>query len=292
MLTVILTTGVVVILSLPGGVAGRRGASNAAAGLAQGPPAAGNGTELFVAFPPAPQSSEHRTSITHIPGVPTPEAMRSAWRYARNRGGIVSFSAVDSQGRLRSREGARAFPAASVVKAMVLAAELNRLARSGTPLDDNTASTLEAMITYSDNAAADLIFARVGDAGLEAIAKRAGMEGFEISGYWGNAQITADDMARFFADLGGMFEPRHRDYGRELLASVISSQSWGIPVAAGNDWAVRFKGGWLPDKALVHQAAELRGGGLGLSLAILTDEQPSFDYGIETIEGIAARLLD
>jgi len=270
-LTVILTTGVVVILSLPGG---------------------GQWDGIVRGLSPAPQSSEHRTSITHIPGVPTPEAMRSAWRYARDRGGIVSFSAVDSQGRLRSREGARAFAAASVVKAMVLAAELNRLARSGTPLDDNTASTLEAMITYSDNAAADAIFARVGDAGLEAIAKRAGMEGFEISGYWGNAQITADDMARFFADLGGMFEPRHRDYGRELLASVISSQSWGIPVAAGNDWAVRFKGGWLPDKALVHQAAELRGGGLRLSLAILTDEQPSFDYGIETIEGIAARLLD
>jgi hypothetical protein len=44
----------------------------------------------------------------------------------------------------------------------------------------------------------------------------------------------------------------------------------------------------------VHQAAELRerGGPRELSLAILTDEQPSHDYGVETLEGVAARLLE
>jgi hypothetical protein len=77
------------------------------------------------------------------------------------------------------------------------------------------------------------------------------------------------------------------------LASVVATQSWGIPVAAGAGWGARLKGGWLPDKALVHQAAELRerGGPRQLSIAVLTDQQPSHGYGVETVEGVAARLL-
>jgi hypothetical protein len=100
-------------------------------------------------------------------------------------------------------------------------------------------------------------------------------------------------MARFFAELDEMFPPRHLEYAQSLLASVIPSQSWGIPTAAGDEWAARFKGGWLPEKALVHQAAELRerGGPRQVSMAILTDEQPSYGYGVETVEGVAARLL-
>ena len=74
---------------------------------------------------------------------------------------------------------------------------------------------------------------------------------------------------------------------------MIESQSWGIPAAAGERWAVRFKGGWLPDHALVHQAAELRerDGARELAIVVLTDEQPSHDYGVETVRGVAERLL-
>jgi hypothetical protein len=225
--------------------------------------------------------------------VPAPAAVRAAWRYANERGGLVSFATVDSRGHLRGRAVDRLYSAASVVKAMVLAAELRRLADAGSEIDDSTDSLLTAMITYSDNEAADAIYARVGDPGLLAIAERAGMTGFRIAGHWGNAQITAADMARFFADLDRMFPRRFREYGRGLLGAVIASQSWGIPAVAGDRWGVRFKGGWLPDHALVHQAAELRerGGPRQISLVILTDQQPSHEYGVETVEGVAARLL-
>ena len=62
---------------------------------------------------------------------------------------------------------------------------------------------------------------------------------------------------------------------------------------AGKPWTVsRFKVRWLPDHALVHQAAELRerDGERRLAIAVLTDEQPSFDYGIETVRRLP-RLL-
>jgi len=225
--------------------------------------------------------------------VPSDHGLEAARAYARGRAGLVSFAVLDSAGSLRGEAIDRLYPAASIVKAMVLAAELRRLADAGIAVDDSTDSLLRAMIRYSDNEAADAIYARVGDEGMIAVAARARMTGFEIAGHWGNAQVTAGDMARFFADLDAMFPRRHAAYARGLLASVVATQSWGIPVAAGAGWGARFKGGWLPDKALVHQAAELRerGGPRQLSIAVLTDQQPSHGYGVETVEGVAARLL-
>lgn len=224
---------------------------------------------------------------------PSAAGIRAARDYADARTGVVSFAAVNSDDKLRGEAAGRRFAAASVVKAMLLAAETRRLKHQGLGMDDATDSLLTSMITISDNAAADSIYARVGDAGLNAAAARAGMTRFTVAGHWGNAQIAAADMARFFGDLDRQFPRRFREYAKGLLGSVTETQSWGIPEVAGRRWAVRFKGGWLPDHALVHQAAELRerDGERRLSIVVLTDEQPSFDYGIETVRGVAARLL-
>ena len=108
--------------------------------------------------------------------VPSPSAMRRAWAYARDRGGMVSVAVIDTRGRLRGRRETRRYVSASVVKAMLLAAELDRLSGEGLRLDPSTEQTLRAMITYSDNAAADSIYSRVGDAGLNRVAWAAGME--------------------------------------------------------------------------------------------------------------------
>lgn len=225
--------------------------------------------------------------------LPSAAALRAARSYADARTGAISFAVVNSEGAVRGVHADRRYAAASVVKVMLLAAVTRQLKHEGGEIDSATDSLLRAMITASDNAAADAIYARVGDAGLNAAAERAGMTQFTVAGHWGNAQIAAGDMARFFADLDRQFPRRFREYAKGLLGSVIESQRWGIPVVAGDRWSVRFKGGWLPDHALVHQAAELREGegSRSLSIAVLTDEQPSFDYGIETVQGVAARLL-
>ena len=225
--------------------------------------------------------------------LPSAAGLHSAKGYAADREGVVSLATVNSDGRLRGYRENRRYASASVVKAMLLAAEMRRLKRAGQAVDSSTDSVLTAMITISDNGAADTIYNRVGDAGLNAVAKRAGMTRFTVAGYWGNAQIAAADMARFFGDLDRQFPRRFREYAKGLLGSVTESQSWGIPAAAGKRWAVRFKGGWLPDHALVHQAAELRErkGARELAIVVLTDAQPSFTYGIETVRGVAERLL-
>jgi Beta-lactamase enzyme family len=224
--------------------------------------------------------------------IPDSDAIKDAWRYASGRGGLVSLAVIDSDGRMRSFEGERPYVSASVVKALLLAAELERLERSGLPLDEATRTLLTQMITISDNNAADAIYARVGDAGLYAVARRAGMGSFTVSGYWSNAQITAEDMARFMWRLDRVLAGPHREFGLGLLGGIVESQRWGIPAGAPG-WSVRFKGGWRPTDmgALVHQAAELRNGDERVAVAVLTDGQPSQTYAVETLRGVADRLV-
>jgi hypothetical protein len=237
--------------------------------------------------------SVRRVARERVEAVPSRAALRKARAYSRRAGGIVAFAVVDSEGRLRGRSRNQRFPAASVVKAMLLAAELRRLERSDAPVDPATRETLEAMIAHSDNDSADTIYYRVGDEGLHDVAETARMRRFAIAGYWGNAEVTAADMARFFSRLGRTMPKPYRRFGKRLLGSIVADQRWGIAAAAGRGWKVRFKGGWRQTGrgSLVHQAAELRHGRSRLSLAVLTDGQPSQPRGIEIVHGVAARLL-
>jgi hypothetical protein len=228
------------------------------------------------------------------PLVPAVSATQRAWRYARRRGGEVSLAVVDTNGRVRAFEGGRLYHSASVVKAMLLVAELRRLRDQGLPLDPVTEDLLEAMITWSDNDAADAIYGRVGDPGLVAVADSARMRDLSVAGYWGNAQITAIDMARFFSRVRGLLPRPYRKAGLSMLASVVREQRWGVPRAARGRWSVYFKGGWRATESgeLVHQAAWLKDGKRDLAVAVLTDAQPSQLYAIHTVRGIANRLLE
>ena len=219
--------------------------------------------------------------------------MRQAWRFARRRGGDVSLAVVDTRGRLRARWGGKRYWSASVVKAMLLVAETRRLEEAGLEIDAATRSALEAMITYSDNDAADAIYARVGDPGLLEVGRLAGMRRLEVGGYWGNTQIAAADMARLFSRLPRLLGGPHRGEAMGMLSGVIEEQRWGVPRAAGKRWSVFFKGGWRATDSghLVHQAALLRRGRRRLAIAVLTDAQPSQLYAIHTVRGIANRLL-
>lgn len=68
----------------------------------------------------------------------------------------------------------------------------------------------------------------------------------------------------------------------------------GHPQVSRPDWQTFFKGGLLTTRrgSLVHQVARLESGASSLTIAILTDGNPSDAYGRETIRGIASRLLE
>lgn len=229
---------------------------------------------------------------------PAPKRVAAARELAASAPGTVAFAVIDSDGGLRGYDAGDAFSSASASKALLLAAELRRLRAEDDGLDAGTRSLLESMITVSDNDAASSIYARVGDSGLEEVADRAGMGSFSVDpGFWGGARLTAADLARFYFRLGRNLAGPYRDYGERLLASVVSTQRWGIPAAAPGRWRVYFKGGWRPAGTegttgpVTHQGAQLIDrSGRRLGLAILTDQAPgSTSYA--TLEGITERLL-
>ncbi len=220
------------------------------------------------------------------------QRVRAAAQYARSRKGVASFAVVDEGGVMWGRGEHELFHAASVVKSMLLAAELHRLSASGAELDKETRGALTAMITISDNDAATQIYEAVGDGGLREVAEQTGMHDFEVKDSWGRARISAADMALYFAGLDRAFPRRYDRFAKSLLGSIIPAESWGIPAVA-DGWSTRFKGGWRETKSgqLVSQAAELRRPGGTLGMAILTDGSPSMPYGIDTLEGVAGKLL-
>ncbi len=227
-------------------------------------------------------------------GYPGAGAIAAASSYLDDRSAYTSFAVIDSEGRMHGRHLHRTFDSASVIKAMLLVAYLRKLAAAHDALDATSRTLLEPMIQLSDNDAATAIWERDGDWRLRALARAAGMTDFSIEGVWGNAQISAADQARFFFAMEDLIPSRFRHFANHLLSHIVGYESWGIPaVARPRGWTVYFKGGWRGTERgqLVHQIARLRRPRERLAIAVMTDGDPSMSYGIETIEGVAKRLL-
>ena len=228
-------------------------------------------------------------------GFPGPAAIARAEGYLAGRAGRTALAVVDSEGRLSGLREDWTFITASVVKAMLLVAYLRRLDAIGEhTVDAYSNSFLYPMINVSDNSAATRCWSIVGDAGLYSVARGAGMSEFSISGFWGNAQISPAYQARFFFEMDSLIPPEFVHYARSLLSTIVSYESWGIPaIARPLGYQVFFKGGWRSTRLgqLAHQIARLEGHRRTFSIAVMTDGDPSMEYGITTIQGITAALL-
>jgi hypothetical protein len=213
-----------------------------------------------------------------------------AW--AAGRAGDVSF-AVRTERRAWNWRGATQYRSASLVKAMLLVAYLRRPDVRGRALRAAERALLDPMIRQSDNGAADAVHARVGLSALSALARRARMTRFVAHPVWGGSLVTAVDQARFFLRIDHLVPERHRAYAMALLRGVVPEQRWGIAAARPAGWRIAFKGGWGAGvtRQVDHQAALLTNAGLRVSIAVLTADNGTDGYGMETLRGVAARLL-
>jgi hypothetical protein len=220
--------------------------------------------------------------------------MDAVRHYLKQRGGIVGVGVIDNHGHVRGIHDRRRFVTASVIKAMLLVSYLRKVNHQGRRLTSYERAHLRPMIHVSSNSDATWVYARVGDGHLRQLARKADMDQFWICCSWGYAHFSARDQAKFFWQIKRLTPPRFRDYATHLLRSIVPWQSWGIPrVARSRGFSVFFKGGWrgTGHGQLVHQASFIRYRGTGFSLAVLTDGNPSMSYGIETIAGVARRIL-
>lgn len=220
------------------------------------------------------------------------ERIAAAERFAESRAGRISFAVVDEKRRLHGSHPDRIHNSASVVKVLFMIALLREPEVRNDDLTATERRQLDAMITHSNNDAATAIYTRVGEAALHRVADDAGFDHFSTQPLWGLSTITAGSQARFMYRIERFIPKRHRAYAMGLLSRIVKRQRWGIPPVAPSGWKLYFKGGWSGNPVWrVNQVMLLTQAQRRLSLAILTREQPSKEYGAHSIEGVAKRLL-
>ena len=222
------------------------------------------------------------------PLVPTASARRAAFAWAAGRAGHVAVAVVDSRGNLHGYNKWRPFVTASVVKAMLLVTYL----RQHRTVSASMRATLTRMITVSDNAAADAVYAHVDRSAVQRLARVAHMATFRAGSAWIVSKVAPADLARFFRDMERYVPATHRRFANSLLAHIVSYQRWGIPVAAEpRGYRVYFKPGWLGAWIMANEAARLERERVRIGLAVFTEHNPTSSYGKDTIAGVTARLL-
>jgi zinc D-Ala-D-Ala dipeptidase len=240
---------------------------------------------LLAAAAPAGVAAQQPTAF------PGKQSIGAAKAFVSGRA-TSSFALIDSSGRLHGHAIHRRYASGSIVKVMLLVAYLRRLeGRMPSPADQRL---LHTMIVLSGNKVASVIQGKVGTAALWEVARDAGMRDFSVSGSWGSALISAADQARFFRRFDRMIPAGTRDYARELMSSIDTRQRWGFPRPALDlGFEAFFKIGWRATVAgrLVHAVGMFERDGERVSLAVLTDGNPSHDYGTDTIRGAAERAF-
>ena len=244
---------------------------------------------------PAAAGTDHATSApAGAPGEDhrdwRPDVKR-ARQYARHRTGDVRFVIVGPDRRRYDFHGGRTAPMASTVKVMLLAAYLRQGSVRDRSLHERDRALLGPMIRRSENTAATRVRNIVGEAAIRRLARYAHMRRFSYHRHWGRCRTSARDQASFMYRFERTIPDRHAGYARNLLASIVSSQRWGVARARPKGWKLFFKGGWGIGANVDHQIAFLRRGDERLALAILTEASPRHEYGKKTLEGVASRLL-
>jgi hypothetical protein len=190
--------------------------------------------------------------------------------------------------------GGRHFDSASIVKAIVLAALLRWSQERGTPLTADERSNATLMITQSDNDATTDLWDELGMARLQHFLDLAKMNETELGtdGYWGLTGVTADDemlLLELLTKENPVLWNSSRAYELDLMARVIDWEAWGVTAGTPSDVTWHVKNGWLPDDAGWHinSIGAFTGDGKDYMIAVLTDDNPSEQYGIDTIENVA-----
>src|SRR6476619_2768877 len=105
--------------------------------------------------------------------------VRAAKRYALHRHGVIAF-AVRTPTRAWGWHAYQTFPSASLVKAILLVAYLDRPSVRARPLQASDRALLSPMIRRADNDAAGRVLAIDGSRTVYAVARRASMRRFRL----------------------------------------------------------------------------------------------------------------
>jgi beta-lactamase class A len=251
-------------------------------------PGAALAATIAVALPIAPADA----NVTPKEARKWEPDISAARDYANSRAGEVGFAVFDMRGRLHHSGGGGRARMASTFKVMLMVAYLRQGNVEDRALTSYEKSLMRPMIRRSANQPATTIRDMLGRGPIERLAHRARMKSFVWDDIWGYCKTSARDQAFFLRNLRRFVPERHWAFARRHLANVIPAQRWGVGQADPDGWKLLFKGGWGSGTGLVdHQVAQLRRGKRRIGVAVLTEGNPSHQYGNATLEGVFRRLL-
>ncbi|MFF4299750.1 serine hydrolase [Streptomyces sp. NPDC001601] len=187
------------------------------------------------------------------------------------------------------------YDSASTVKVTVLATLLWDAKKHNRYLTTTEQSLTKAMITKSDNDATTRLWKQLGLTKIKGFLSAAGMTQTTpgANGYWGLTQIDVHDEQKLLALVTAkntVLSDNSRAYILKLMGQVISSQRWGTPYGAPSGVAVHVKNGWLQRAThgwRVHSLGTFTGGGHDYQMTVLTQDNSTMSYGINTIQAVA-----
>ena len=277
------------------------------------------------ASPAAPVTSVPPTgrSSVPIPGLSLanwPPPFPSLYRYLSRRLGVITAALYDARTKQIWVYHPRSVQyTASIVKVQIMGTALWEAQAAGVQLPPAEAALMVPMIEKSDNTSATTLLTLVGGpravlrfdraAGMTSTAPHAAYPAIRGTGTpgwpaWGLTTTTARDQVVLlsrFAYPNRVLTDANRRYGLSLMEHVESGQAWGVSAGVALPGStIALKNGWLPFFAtlpLAHAGGVqidsigwVRGHGRDYLLAVLTRDNPTRGYGIDTIQAISRRI--
>lgn len=247
-----------------------------------------------------------------------PQASRVLWRefplgslspdvvqYVNERAGSVGVAVIVPQYHaIYTANGHEMFHLASVAKVLIMLTLLNQAAAEGRTVTAEEMSHLEPMIVLSSNEDADALWWSVGGAkGVNRYLSEQSLHEIipDEDGYWGETVASPHDIAQLLTRLieNEGVDEEYRSIAVDLMLQAVDwSGGWGAVSGIPDDPSLKvYKGakdGWYP----ADEGWWVNSVGFVLpdhdkpayALAILTNEQPSVEYGAVTIHEIAAHI--
>jgi len=239
----------------------------------------------------ASRAAAAQPAATAQPAVDLAARGTAADAFARARGGRTGIVIRDRVTGVtwRNTDAGTAFRAASTVK---LGIAVDLLVR-GTPLDPAARSALTAMLTASDNAAADRLWARSGGPAAGARLAGYGLRDATGTSRWGSVRCTPEDLERLVSYALDRTDPADRATLVGLLRAVVPAQRWGVLGVAGTA-RPGAKNGWTPDgDSWAVSTVGFLGPGERYTVAVMTAGPPGSDFldSVETVTGTVTTLV-
>ena len=275
-------------------------------------PGAATATEAgSSSVPPAAAAAATATSPAPRPAASHHDPLGSAAAsYVSRRDGVVLAAVYDLRtGQTWQFGQGQPQDEASVVKLDVLETLLAERGRSGTELSAGDRTLAEQMIEDSDNDAATSLWDEVGGAsGIRSFNTSAGLAdtvpsacvncpGFPWPGWGLTTTIPGDQLTllRTLVEPNSLLTNTERSYALSLMENVTPDQRWGVTGGVPAQATVALKNGWLPLNSAnnnwqINSVGWISGGGRDYLIAVLTTGNPTEQYGIDTINQLAAMV--